>query len=246
MNEEYFNNIIRQVLAHMKKKKMSKAQKEYERQDCLSEETICDYLKHNLSVKESDRVEGHLSHCPFCRKLIISEMDSGHLEEPTEEWAKKGLREKVTPKLGEIMTTIAEPLKISLAWIEDHLKLKGTNADYLPFWEGLKPALVRGGSKKKEILIPPIHKKFKNYKVKVKVIEEKEGRCQIGCHVSPLSEKKEVSKIKVELIEEERLICAYPLKNAEAVFKGISPGKYTINIREGESLEAELFIEIWN
>ncbi len=244
MNEEYFNNIIRQVLAHMKKKKMSKAQKEYERQDCLSEETICDYLKHTLSFKERDRVEGHLSVCPFCRKLIICEMDSGHLEEPSGEWTKERLREKVTTRLGEIMTTVAEPLKISLAWIEGHLKLKGTNADYLPFWEGLKPVLVRGGSKKKEILIPPIYKNFKDYKVKVRVIEEKEGRCQIRCHVSPLSEKKEVSKIKVELMEEERLICAYPLKDDEAVFKGISLGKYTIKIREGESPEAKLFIEI--
>ena len=244
MNEEYLNNIIRQVLAHLKKKKMIKAQKENERRDCLSEENICDYMNHNLSAKETDRVEGHLSQCPFCRKLIISEMDSVQLEEPLEEWAKKGFREKAAPKLGKFMATVTEPLKISLSWIDGRIKLKGTNADYLPFWEGLKPILVRGGSKKNDILIPSIYKTFKNYKVTVKVIEEKERTCQIICRVSPLSERKGLSKIKAELMEEERLLCAYPLKKNEAVFKGISSGKYTINIREGESLEAELRIDI--
>jgi hypothetical protein len=143
----------------------------------------------------------------------------------------------VKTSLGEVTDAIIKPLKISLAWVGGHLRLKETDAMFMPFWNELRPVLVRGGSQKKSLSLPPFSKTFERYKVRVRVMEEEEGKCAIQCEVIPLDEAQKSPRIKVGLMKSGRMLRSFVLENDSLLFQGIPPGEYIINIRdEGQSI----------
>ena len=103
---------------------------------------------------------------------------------------------------------------------------------------------MRGGSNKKALSLPPFSKTYGDYKVKVRVIEEEEGKCAIQLKVFPLSEKMEGARIKAELMKAGRIHRSFLLKNDTLLFQGILPGKYVINIRDGKRLMADISLKI--
>ena len=246
MKEEDFDDLIHQAFARAEKQKMSKIQEKNGRKDCLSDETICYYVESFLSDTEREKVEEHLFDCPFCLESIIDVVKSEELEkvEISKEREKAKSRIKTKTGVGEVIDTVKKPLKISLAWIEGHLTLKETNAKFIPYWNDLKPVLVRGDSNKKALSLPPFLKTYGDYKVKVRVIEEEEGNCAIQLKVFPMSEKKEGARIKVELMKAGRIHRSFLLEKDGLLFQGISPGDYMINIRDGEHLMADISIKI--
>ena len=215
-------------------------------QGCLSDETISLYLESLLSDAERDRVQEHLFNCHFCLQLVIDVVKSEALEQQEISKVRERTVSERTAKtgFGKVMDAVINPLQISLAWVGGHLTLTETDAEFIPFWNELRPVLVRGGSNKKTLSLPPFSKTFEDYKVKVRVMEEEAGKCAIQCEVVPLSEKKERSRIKFELMKAGRMLRSFLLENDSLLFQGISSGEYTINIRDEEQLIGDISIKI--
>lgn len=226
MKDKDFYNLIRQAFSRIEGKK---------REECLSEETVCDYLESQLSASELNKAENHLSLCSRCRKLVTTLIK---LQNTKEAESIGTIKAKID--------TVTETLKISLAWIRGHLKVKETNAEGLPFWNALQPALVRGDHKQTVPSLPPFSKTFKEYKVVVQAGEEEKGKCEIRCRISSLTKKCLSSRIRVDLIQAQRTLCSYPLENDMVLFSGIEPGDYKIKIREGDRALALLSLDIYS
>lgn len=248
MKKENFENIIFQALARAEKQRAGKIDKMARRKDCLSDETICYYVESLLSNAEREKAEEHLFECPFCLESVIDVVKSKELEqlETSEAIEKKESNIKAQAGLGEVIDGVIKPLKICLAWVGEHLTLKETEAEYIPFWNDLKPVLVRGGSNKKALSLPTFSKTYGNYKVKVRVTEEAERRCGIQLKVFLLSEKKEGVRIKAELLKEGRILRSFFLEKDSIQFQGILPGDYMINIWDGKRFIADIAIKIKN
>jgi hypothetical protein len=246
MKKENFDDLMYQALSRGKKQKMCTDHDLDSRLECLSDETISLYLESLLTDVERERVEEHLYNCPFCLQLVIDVVKSEALEQQEiSRVRERTISERlVKTGIGEVMDAAIKPLQISLAWIGGHLKLKETNAVFIPFWNELRPVLVRGGSNKKTLSLPPFSKTFEGYKAKVRVMEKKEGKCEIQCEVIPLSEKKERARIKVELMKAGRMLSSFLLENDSLLFQGISTGDYMINILDGEQLIGDISIKI--
>lgn len=246
MKEENFDDLIYQAFAREEKQRMGKGHDRDSRQGCLSDETISHYLESLLSDAERDRVQEHLFNCPFCLQLVIDVVKSEALEqqEMSKVWERMESERTAKTGFGKVMGAVINPLQISLAWVGGHLTLKETDAEFIPFWNELRPVLVRGGSNKKTLSLPPFSKTFEDYKVKVRVMEEEEGKCAIQCEVVPLAEKKEPSRIKFELMKAGRMLRSFLLENDSLLFQGISTGEYTINIRDEEQLIGDISVKI--
>lgn len=246
MKKENFDDLIYQAFARDEKQKTGKVHEQDHSQDCLSDETICLYLESLLSDAERDRVQEHLCECSFCLESVIDVVKAEALEktEISQEREETESRIKAKAGFGEVTEAIIKPLQISLAWIGGHLILKETDAEFIPFWNDLKPILVRGGSDKKTLSLPPFSKTCGDFKVMVCIIKEEEGKCAIQFRVFPLSEKKEGVRIKVELVKEGRMLRSFLLENDTLLFQGISPGEYLIHIRDGEHLLGDISIKI--
>jgi hypothetical protein len=203
-------------------------------------------LESLLSEDERERVQEHLFDCPFCLESVIDVVKSEALEKTEISKGMEKTESKIKAKagFGDVKDAVIKPLRISLAWIGGHLTLKETDAEFIPFWNDLKPILVRGGSDKKTLSLPPFSKTCGDFKVMVRVIEEEEGRCAIQFRIFPLSEKKEGTKIKVELVKAGRMLRSFLLENDTLLFQGISPGEYLIHIRDGEHLVGDISIKI--
>jgi len=246
MKEGDFDDIIYRAFARAEKQRLSKRHERDGGKDCLSDETICYYLESLLSDAEREKVEEHLFDCPFCLEAVIDVCKSEELEraEILREMEKKESKIKAKTALGEVMDAVIKPLKISLAWVGGHLTVKETDAEFIPFWNDLKPVLVRGGSNKKALSIPPFSKTYGDYKVKARILEEEEGKCAVQLKVFPLSEKREGARIKAELWKADRIQRSFPLVNDAILFQGISCGDYIIKIWESGHLIAEIAIKI--
>ena len=233
MKDKKFDNLMRQAFSWMEKQKETKIKREDYRRECLSEETICDYLQSCLSASELDKVENHLSLCYQCRRLVSTVV---HLEKREKAEADSIIKEKIG--------AAAESLKICLTWIQGHLKLTETNAESSPFWNVLQPALVRGDFQQDSPSLPPFSKTFKEYKVVVQVGEEEKGKCEVRCRLSPLANKSLGPGIRVDLLQAERTLSSYPLENDTVLFNGIEPGEYKMRIREADRELALLALDI--
>jgi len=246
MKEKNFDDMIYQAFARGEKKRGDTGHDRDSRQECLSDETISHYLESLLPDAERDRVQEHLLKCTSCLHLVIDVVKSEALEQ--EEISK--VRERMEPALtatkgfGKVLEGVIKPLRISLAWVGGHLTLTKTDAECIPFWNDLRPVLVRGGSNKKTLSLPPFSKTYEDYKVKVRVMEEEEGKCAIQCEVFPLSEKKEGARIRVELMKAGRMLRSSPLENDPLQFQGIPAGEYMINIRDDEQSIGDISIKI--
>ena len=246
MKEENFDELIYQAFARQEKQKKGKGHDRDNLKECLSDETISHYLESLLSDAERDRVQEHLLNCPFCLQLVMDIVKSEALEQQEISKVRERMESELKAKkgFGRVMGAVIKPLQISLAWVEGHLTLKETDGEFIPFWNELRPVLVRGGSNQKALSLPPFSKTYREYKVKVRVIEEEEGKCAIQCEVVPLSEKKEGSRIKFELMKAGRVLRSFLLENDSLLFQGISAGEYIINIRDGEQLIGDISIKI--
>jgi hypothetical protein len=246
MKDKNFDDLMYQAFAREEKKRMGTDHDRHSRQQCLSDETISLYLESLLSDAERDRVEEHLFNCALCLQLVIDVVKSEALEQKEISKIRERTVSERTAKtgLGEVMDTVIKPLKISLAWVGGHLTLRETDAQFISFWNELRPVLVRGGSNKKALSLPPFSKTFEDYRVKVRVMEEGVGKCDIQCEIIPLSEKKDRPRIKVELMKTGRMLRSFLLENDSLLFQGISTGEYMINIRDGKHLIGDIFIKI--
>jgi hypothetical protein len=233
MKNERLDNFIQKALAWMDREKKSKARPEDFRKDCLSEETLCDYLGNRLTPSDKEKAEKHLSFCSNCRRVLTTVVD---LE--SSEFVKSREKVKLT------MEEFSEGLKISLKWIGDHLTLKDTNAKSFPFWNALNPVLVRGDQQHEMPSLPPFSKTFKEFKIIVRVREEEKGRCELECQISPLAKLKVRSRVRAELLQAERIIFSYPLEKDSFKFNGIEPGKYEIRIRKNNNILAHIAINV--
>lgn len=240
MKDKKFDSLMRQAFTWMEKQKKTKVEKQgSQREECLSEEIMCDYMKSRLSLTELDKVEEHLSVCSQCRRLLTTIVQL----EKTEEVESSTL---IKDKIG----VAAEGLKICLGWIQGHLKVIETNAEASPFWNALQPVLVRGASGKHDDLqrtfpsIPPFAKTIKEYKVVVQVGKEEKGKCEVRCQISPLAKKSMGLSIRVDLLQAERTLSSYPLEDDAVLFNGIEPGKYKIKIREADRELAFVTLDI--
>jgi len=163
MKDKKFDNLMRQSFAWMEKQKETKVQKEGSQRECLSEETVCDYLGSKLSDTELERVEKHLSLCPKCRRLVTTVVE-----------LEKGEKEEAVSAIKAKIGAVAETLKISLAWIQGHLSIKETNSESFPFWNVLQPVLARGDTQHKDDLqqtsptLPSFSKTFQGHKIVVR------------------------------------------------------------------------------
>ncbi|MGA1841521.1 MAG: zf-HC2 domain-containing protein [bacterium] len=246
MKEENFDDLMYQAFAKEEKQRTGTDHDRDDRKGCLSDEQISHYLESLLSDAERDRVQEHLFDCPFCLQLVIDVVKSEALEQREISKARERMESVLPAKTGldEIKDAVIKPLKISLAWIGGQLRLKETDAMFMPFWNELRPVLVRGGSPKKALSLPPFSKTFEDYKVRIRVMEEEEGKCTIQCEIFPLTETKERPRIKVELMKSGRMLRSFLLENDSLMFQGIPPGEYILNIRdEGRSI-GDVSIEI--
>lgn len=246
MKEENFDDLMYQAFARGEKQRMEKDHDRNSRQGCLSDEQISHYLDSILPDAERDRVQEHLFDCPFCLQLVIDVVKSEALEKQEISRARERMESAHPAKtvLGEIKEAVMKPLKISLAWVGGHLRLKETDAMFMPFWNELRPVLVRGGSPKKALSLPPFSKAFEDYKVRIRVMEEEEGKCAIQCEIVSLTETKERPRIKVELMKSDRMLRSFLLENDSVLFQGIPPGEYIINIRDEGRLIGNVSIRI--
>ncbi|MGA1842473.1 MAG: hypothetical protein ACMUIU_17805 [bacterium] len=235
MKNENFDDLIRQVLSLIEDERKKGYKEEEEGSECISAKTICDLLGSRLSDTERNRVEHHLSLCLFCRKLVNTVFE---LEKPGEK--------EITDKIKEKISAFAESLKISLAWVQGHLKLIETDADYLPCWDALKPVLLRDDTEKEIPSLPRFHKSFNEYKVYVQVIEEDKGNCEIQCQILPLSEKYGLSGITVDLLQGERILFSCPVQEDKdtIIFHAVRTGEYKIRIRKADRQIALLSMNI--
>ena len=231
MKNKDIETLVREFFTRMKKTGVNQAG--IDKLECISAESICDYLEDQLSTAEKKKVEKHLSLCFFCRKMVTRLATS---ESPS----KKGVRERIKSKVEKGV----EKVKISIGWIKGHLVLKDTDADYLPFWNELKPVLVRSGSQKKPPSLPSFFKTFEHFEVRVQIIEEEGNKCEIQCRIFPLSEGKKGTNILVDLVEEGRILYSFPLEENTVIFHGVLPGDYNIEIKEKDQLLGELSISI--
>ncbi|MGA1865625.1 MAG: zf-HC2 domain-containing protein [bacterium] len=239
MKEENFDDLMYQAFAKKEKQRMGTDHNLDRKQECLSDEQISHYMESLLSDAERERVQEHLFDCPFCLQLVIDVVKSEALEQQEISKARERMESEHPAKRGldEIKDAVIKPLKISLAWVGGHLRLKETDAMFMPFWNELRPVLVRGGSPKKALSLPPFSKTFEKYKVRIRVMEEEEGKCTIQCEIIPLAETEERPRIKVELVKSDRMLRSFLLENDSILFQGIPPGEYIINIRdEGRSV----------
>lgn len=246
MKDDDFDDLMHQAFAREERPGKAAGQGRDGGQGCLSDETISLYLESLLSDAERDRVQEHLFSCPFCLQLVIDVVESEALERQEISRVREGMESKHTARtgLGEVMGAVIKPLRISLAWVGGHLTLKETDAECIPFWKELRPVLVRGGSDKKALSLPPFSKSFDDYTVKVRVMEEEEGKCAIQCEVVPLSEKKERGRIKIDLMKAGRLIRSFLLEDDSLQFQGIPNGDYVINIRDDSQPIADISLKI--
>ncbi len=222
MKDKEFGNILRFVFNRIEEKKKAGIQPEGMRQECPSEETIFLYLESGLNKKERGLIEKHLSMCRFCKNII----DIAGEYEVTEKESKY-LKEYIKGKI----QTFIEPIKISLAWVEGHLRLLETDADYIPFWNSIKPVVLRDDSEGIASLVPPLSKSTKEYTVSLEIIEKEDKTCDIHCHILPLAKKKIKGKIRADICEADRF-SSYPFKENQVIIPNISPGHYDIKIYE--------------
>lgn len=244
MKDEDFKNLMRQTFTRIEKQKMSKGNEEDRSQDCLSEETICNYVDSNLSEAELDKVEGHLFHCPSCLEFVIDIIKVKELAHKEIPGKLENTELRIKERLIQVIKTFSKLVSISLAWVEGHLTLKDTNATYLPCGKELKPLLSRDVSNKEVPSLPFFSKTFEDYKIDLWIIEEEEEKCGIQCKVFPVSEKKQGTSIKVELVKAEKTLRSFLLENDTFILQGISPGEYNIYISDGKHLIANISIDI--
>ncbi|MGA1796326.1 MAG: zf-HC2 domain-containing protein [bacterium] len=246
MKDDDFDDLMYQAFAREEKPGMDPGQDRKDRHECLSDETISLYLESLLSDAERDRVQEHLFSCPFCLELVIDVVESEALERQEISRVRGRMELEHTAKTGlaDVIGAVIKPLRISLAWVGGHLTIKETDAECIPFWNELRPVLVRGGSNKKALSLPPFSKSFEDYMVKVRIMEEEEGKCAIQCEVVPLSETKERGRIKVELMKAGRMLRSFLLEDDSLQFQGISKGEYAINIRDDNQLIGDISVQI--
>ncbi|MBN2373875.1 zf-HC2 domain-containing protein [bacterium] len=246
MKDKIFEDLMYHAFAREEKKRGDTGHDKDSSNSCLSDETVSLYLESRLPDAENERVQEHLLKCSSCLRLVIDVVESEAMEKAEISRVREGMEPVVTEKkgLGNFLDAVIEPLRISLAWAGGHLTLIKTDAEYIPFWNGLIPALVRGGSDKKALSLPPFLKTYKDCRIRVRVMEEEEGRCAIQCEVFPLSEKKEGKRIRVELMRSGRLLRSSTFENNPLQFQGIPSGDYTIGIRDGGQIIGDVSIKI--
>ena len=256
IKDENFDQLMRNAFSHRGEESCKgKDQEKYGGEVCLSEETIADYLVSRLPSPERERAEEHFFLCQACRKLLTVLVKVKGLEkgESNSHEVQSHLNEMEEREILACTKSVSEILKISLAWVQGHLKLKETNMDsLLIFPNNLKPIMVRGDLRQPETKLPPLSRIVHGYKIIAQVEKEmelgrereKEKRCALRCEISPLVGKQLGPRIKVDLLQADRILCSYPLKDDMVHLQGIAPGEYEMRIRQGEHLIALLSLDI--
>ena len=117
MKDKDLGKWIHDAFACMEKgKKKDKSPKGPEAGECLSEETISDYLSLRLPDSEKEQAEAHLSLCPNCRQLLTTSIKVEALEQMESAATEKHpeLSKALGKKIMEGISAITETLNISL------------------------------------------------------------------------------------------------------------------------------------
>lgn len=251
MKEKDLDKWLHDAFARMEgEKRETRSQKDPEAGECLSEETISDYLSSSLPESEKKQAEHHLSLCPHCRHVLTTSMKVEALEQ-----AESAIREKhaelskaLGKKIMEGISAITETLNISLAWAKGNLNLKETNADSFlsfPLKDVLRPIPVRGGNHPSEKTeLPPITKMGKDYKIIIHIRKEGEKSCELDCRSIPTAQEKKGAKIKAYLIQGDRILNSYPFEHDRVRLHGVIPGEYSMVIRGEEEVIAVISLKI--
>jgi hypothetical protein len=210
----------------------------FDRKSCPDEIQINRYVLHQCTAEERKAMERHLVQCPLCRSDVIllvksqSEIDdAGEWEELPERLYSKGMDLVRGMIKSPVKATVYATLEIVLRFIHDQWEIiKHTGVD-VPH-----PVLAsRGGISQEKAVVANIVREFDGFRVEVDIKGDKEGTASIRIRVTRAMDGSLEQKVQFTLRDEEKKrIIEEAIRDGDAPFEGLTPGKYSIEVASQE------------
>ena len=206
---------------------------------CPDLEALACFKEGLLPKREEEGVRQHLLFCDKCSENVLLDAKIQALDKDVPLEFVQAAKDLCPKAKGQ------DVLEVILALKGKFLELIQTTADFLEAQDrSLEPALLRGEAQRKTAEEVQLVKYFGRIKVNLRIQKEGPDKVRINLALSDKKTGRSKDDLRVSLKKDSQEFESYIVKQGEAAFTQVSPGRYEIEICEAHKAIGRIMLEL--